>query len=258
MSNDLETKVRNALEKGKPLFEALIADLEREATLIKERDLDPRKLAEEPRVQEARSGAADALEQLASFAKSLDNLVKSYAQDIEKRVDVDSIKEQIASAPAAGRSLIEDHNGQATADRIKVAGEDVKAKVASRAEEGKETVQAAALKGKEDAQALAQQAGDDAQAAANKVKDDAQAAGQKAKEDAQATAHKAKEDAQAAAHKAKESTKEMMAALGWLAAAGTVIYVVFMDEKRRRQAKSLAKAAGSGLLVVANSASKKS
>ncbi len=258
MSNDLETKVRNALEKGKPLFEAIIADLEREATLIKERDLDPRKFAEEPRVQEARSGAADALEQLANFAKSLDSLVKSYAQDIEKRVDVDSIKEQIASAPAAGRSLIEDHNGHAAADRIKVAGEDARAKMASRADEGKETLQAAAQKGYEDAQALAQQARDEAQAAAQKAKEDAQAAAHQAKVDAQEAAHKAKEEAQAAAHKAKESTKEMMAALGWLAAAGTVIYVVFMDEKRRRQAKSVAKAAGNGLLVVANSASKKS
>ncbi len=247
MSNDLETKVRNALEKGKPLFEALIADLEREATLIKERDLDPRKLAEEPRVQDARSGAVDALEQLATFAKSLDSLVKSYAKDIEDRVDLDSIKEQIASAPAAGRTLIDEHHGQATAERIKVAGEDARDRVVSRADEGKETVQAAAQKRKDDAQAIAQQARDDAQAAANKARDDAQAA-----------AHKAKEDAQAAAHKAKESSKEMMAALGWLAAAATVIYVVFMDEKRRRQAKSLAKAAGSGLIVVANSASKKS
>jgi type IV secretory pathway VirB10-like protein len=225
MSNDLETKIRSALEKGKPLFEALIADLEREATLIKERDLDPRKLADEPRIQEARSGAVDALEQLTSFAKTLDSLVKSYAEDLENRVDVDKIKDQIASAPAAGRSLIDDHNGHATADRIKVAGEDAKAKVVSEADRGKESVQAAAHKGKEDAQAAAQ---------------------------------KAKEEAQAAAVKAKDSTKEMLAALGWLAAAGTVIYVVFFDEKRRRQAKSVAKGAASGLIVVANSASKKS
>lgn len=246
MSNELETKVRNALEKGKPLFEALIADLEREATLIKERDLDPRKLAEEPRVQEARSGAVDALEQLASFAKSLDSLVKSYAQDIEKRVDLDSIKDQIASAPAAGRSLIDEHHGQATAARIKGAGEDARHKVVSRADEGKETVQAAAQKRKDDAQAIAQHA-----------RDDAHAAGNKAKADAQAAAHKAKEDAHATAHKAKESSKEMMAALGWLAAAATVIYVVFMNDKRRRQAKSLVKTAGGGLIGVANSASKK-
>lgn len=213
MSNDFETKVRSALEKGKPLIEAVIADLEREATLIKERDLDPRKLADEPRVQEARSTAVDALEHLTSFAKSLDSLVKSYAEDIDKRVDVDKIKEQIAAVPVAGRAKIEDHNGHGAAERIKSAGEDAKSRLASEADKGKETVEAAA--------------------------------------------HAAREDAEAAAHKAKESTKEMVAALGWLAAAGTVIYVVFMDEKRRRQAKTVAKAAGNGLLVVVNSASRK-
>ena len=224
MSNDLETKVRSALEKGKPLIEAVIADLEREATLIRERDLDPRKLAEEPRVQEARSGAVDALEHLTSFAKSLDSLVKTYAEDLEKRVDIDKIKEQLAAAPAAGRSKIEEHNGHGAAERIKTVGEDAKAKLVTETEKGKETVEGAA---------------------------------HSAKEEAQAAAHKAKEEAEAAAHKAKESTKEMIAALGWLAAAGAVIYVVFMDEKRRRQAKSVAKAAGSGLLVVINSAGKK-
>ena len=214
MSNDLETRMRSALEKGRPLIEAVIADLEREATLIKERDLDPRKLADEPRVQDARSSAVDALEHLTSFARSLDSLVKSYAEDIDKRVNVDKIKEQIASAPAAGRSLIDDHNGHGTAERIKVVGEDAKAKVVSGADKGKEKIETVAQKGKE--------------------------------------------DAEAAAHTAKESSKEMIAALGWLAAAGTIIYVVFMDEKRRRQAKSVAKAAGNGLLVVVNSASKKS
>jgi len=224
MSNDLETKMRNALEKGKPLIEAVIADLEREATLIKERDLDPRKLADEPRVQEARSSAVDALEHLTSFAKSLDSLLKSYADDIDKRVDVDKIKEHIASAPAAGRSLIQDHNGHGAAERIKEAGEDAKAKVVSEADKGKAKVVSEADRGKE------------------KI---------------EAAAHRGKEDAEAAAHKAKESTKEMVATLGWLAAAGTVIYVVFMDEKRRRQAKSVAKAAGNGLLVVVNSSSKK-
>lgn len=214
MTNDLETKVRSALEKGKPLLETVIADLEREANLIKERDLDPRKLADEPRVQEARSSAVEALEHLTIFAKSLDSLVKSYAEDIDKRVDVDKIKEQIAAAPAAGRSLIDDRNGSAAAERIKSAGEDAKERVSSETEKGKAKIEAAAQSSKESA-------GD-------------------------------------AAHKAKESTKEMVATLGWLAAAGAVIYIVFMDEKRRRQAKSVAKAAGNGLLVVANSASKKS
>lgn len=225
MSNDLETKLRNALDKGKPLIEALIADLEREATLIKERDLDPRKLAEEPRVQEARSSAADALEHLTSFAKTLDGLIKTYAEDLDKRVDVDKIKEQLASAPAAGRSLIDDHNGHGAADRIKGAGDDAKSKVVSETEKGKEKVEAEA---------------------------------HKVKAEAEAAAHKVKQEAEAAAQKAKDSTKEMLAALGWLAAAGTVVYVVFLDEKRRRQAKSIAKAAGSGLIVVANSGSKKS
>jgi hypothetical protein len=224
MSNDLETRVRAALEKGKPLLEAVIADLEREATLIKERDLDPRKLADEPRVQEARSSAVDALEHLTGFARSLDSLVKTYAEDFDKRLDVDKIKEQLAAAPAAGRSLLDDHNGHAAGERLKVVGEGAKSKLASEGDKGKESVQAAT---------------------------------QKAKAEAEAAAHKAKEEAEAAAHKAKESTKEMLAALGWLAAAGAVIYVVFMDEKRRRQAKSVAKAAGSGLLFVVNSTSKK-
>jgi len=224
MNTDLETKLRSALDKGKPLLEAVIADLEREATLIKERDLDPRKLAEEPRVQEARSSAVDALEHLTSFAKSLDSLVKTYAESLDKRVDVDKIKEQIAAAPAAGRSFIDDHNGHGAGERIKGAGEDAKSKVVSGADKGKERVVAEADKGK------------------MKVEE---------------TVQKGKEEAEAAAHKAKESTKEMIAALGWLAAAGAVTYAIFMDEKRRRQAKSVAKAAGSGLLVVANSASKK-
>lgn len=236
MTNDFESKLRSALEKGKPLIEAVIADLEREATLIKERDLDPRKLAEEPRVQEARSGAIDALEQLTGFAKSLDSLVKSYAEDLDKRVDVNKIKEQLAAAPAAGRSIIGDHNGHGATDRIKEAGEDAKSRVVSEADKGREKVESATHKGKE------------------KV----EFATQKGKVDAEALAHKAREDAEAAAKKAKDSTKEMIAALGWLAAAGGVIYVIFMDEKRRRQAKSFAKAAGSGLLVVANSASKRS
>jgi hypothetical protein len=214
MSTDLETKVRSALDRGKPLIEAVIADLEREATLIRERDLDPRKLADEPRVQEARSSAVDALEQLTAFAKSLDGLVKSYSEQIDKRIDVDKIKEQIAAAPAAGRSLIDDRNGHGTAERIKSASEDAKEKVVSETDKGNAKIDSAAQAGKE--------------------------------------------TAAEAAHKAKQSTKEMVATLGWVAAAGTVVYVVFMDEKRRRQAKSVAKAAGNGLLVVVNSASKKS
>ncbi len=225
MSSDFETKVRGALERGKPLLEAVIADLEREATLIRERDLDPRKLADDQRVQDARSSAVDALEHLTSFARSLDTLVKSYTEEIDKRVDVEKIKEQLAAAPAAGRNLIEEHGGHGATERIKLAGEDAKAKAALEADRGKEKVEAGA---------------------------------HKAKADAEAAAHKARADAEAAAHKAKESTKEMIAALGWLAAAGAVVYVVFMDEKRRRQAKSVAKAAGNGLIVVANSATRKS
>lgn len=213
MSNDLESRMRTALERGRPVIEAVIADLEREATLIKERDLDPRKLADEQRVQDARSSAIDALEHLTSFAKSLDSLVKSYAGDLEKRVDVEKIKEQLSAAPAAGRTLIDEHNGHDLAERVKLVSEDAKAKVVVDADRGREKLESGA--------------------------------------------HKAKEDAEAAAHRARESTTEMLAALGWLAAAGAVVYVVFMDEKRRRQAKSVAKAAGSGLIVVANSASKK-
>jgi hypothetical protein len=213
MSNEIESKVRSAIEKGKPLLEAVIADLEREANLIKERDLDPRKLAEEPRVQEARSSAVEALEYLTGIAKTLDSLGKSYAEDLAKRVDVEKIKQHMTAAPAAEPTLVDDDDGQPTTEQIEVAAEDAKADVAAETEKGKAKVEA--------------------------------------------VASKAKEDVGAVANKAKSSTKEMLAALGWLAAAGAVVYVVFMDEKRRRQAKSVAKAAGSGIIVVANSASRK-
>jgi hypothetical protein len=149
MSSDLEMKVRSALERGKPLIEAVIADLEREATLIKERDLDPRKLADEPRVQEARSAAVDALEHLTEFAKLLDKLVKSYAADIDKRVDVDSIKEHLVAAPAAGKSLLDNANGHAVASRIRTSGDEAKDRVELAAHKSKEQVEAAAHKGKD-------------------------------------------------------------------------------------------------------------
>ncbi len=113
MSSEIDSRFRSAVEKGRPLIEAFIADLEREATVIKERDLDPRKLADEPRVQDARSSAAEALETSPIFAKSLESLIRTYSESIEKRVDVEKIKEQIASAPAAARSVIDDHNGHA-------------------------------------------------------------------------------------------------------------------------------------------------
>ena len=45
MTNEYEAKLKSAAEKARPLLEALLADLDREATLIRERDLDPRKLA---------------------------------------------------------------------------------------------------------------------------------------------------------------------------------------------------------------------
>lgn len=213
MNSELETRMRAALVKAKPLIEAVVADLEREAALIKERDLDPRKLAEEPRVQEARDSAVDALAHLSGFARSLDSLIKTYAEDIDQRVDVDRLREQIAGAPAAGRAYFEEHNGHDVATRIESTGEDARAKIVAEAELSR-------LRAEELAQ-------------------------------------KSKEEAEAAAHKAKESTKEMLAALGWLTAAGAVIYIFLKDGKRRRQATSVAKAAGSGLLIVANSASKK-
>ena len=126
MSNDFEVKFRSALERGKPLIETVIADLEREATLIRERDLDPRRLADEPKIKEARSSAVEALEHLTEFARSLDSLIKSYAADLDKRVDLDSIKEQLASASAAGRSKIGSSNGHDIADRIKSSGDDAR------------------------------------------------------------------------------------------------------------------------------------
>jgi len=233
MSNDLEIRLKQAAEKAKPLIETLLADLEREATLIKERDLDPRKLAEEPKVQDARSAAVDALEHLTAFAKSLDTLVKGLASDVEKKVDaealkdqlasipetarskidVDALKEQLASMPETARSKIDDSHAHGMGDRIKSTGEDAKARLEASAHESREKI------------------------------DDA--------------AQKSKQHVASATHKGKDSATEMLAALGWAAAAGTVIYVVFMDEKRRRQAKSIAKATCNGLLVMVNSASKR-
>jgi hypothetical protein len=214
MANDLETRLKNAIEKARPVIETLVADLEREATIIRERDLDPRKLAGEPKVQEARSAAVDALENLTAFAKSLDTMVKSYTPDIDKRIDVGAIKEQLAAAPGLARSRVESSNGHGVADRLKETGEEAKSRLENTAHESRERVDEAA--------------------------------------------HKSKQQVASAAQKGKDGTTEMLAALGWAAAAGTVIYIVFMDEKRRRQAKSLAKAAGNGLFVVVNSASKKS
>ncbi|HET9660537.1 MAG TPA: hypothetical protein VFP05_09435 [Thermomicrobiales bacterium] len=214
MANDLETRLKNAIEKARPVIETLVADLEREATIIRERDLDPRKLADEPKVQDARNAAVDALENLTTFAKSLDSMVKSYAPDIDKRIDVDAIKEQLAAAPGLARSRVESSNGHGVADRLRESGEEAKSRLENTAHESRERVDEAA--------------------------------------------QKSKEQVTSAAQKGKDGTAEMLAALGWAAAAGTVIYIVFMDEKRRRQAKSLAKAAGNGLFVVVNSASKKS
>lgn len=213
MNNDLETRVRAAIEKARPVLDTLVADLEREATIIRERDLDPRKLTEEPRVQDARGAAVDALENLTAFAKSLDAMVKTYAPDLDKRIDVDALKEQIASAPSAARAHFDASNGQAVSDRLKETGDEARTRLEVAAQESRERVDEAAQKGKDHVTSAAQ--------------------------------------------KGKDSTTEMLAALGWAAAAGTVIYVVFMDEKRRRQAKSVAKAAGNGLLVVVNSAGKK-
>ncbi|MCB1093221.1 MAG: hypothetical protein M9947_13160 [Thermomicrobiales bacterium] len=214
MSNEYESKLRAALEKGKPVLEALLADLEREANLIKERDLDPRKLGDEPRVQEARGAAVDALEHLTALAKSLDSLVKGYGADIEKKIDVDALKGQLSSAQDAAKSKLEDASSHGVTDRIKATGGDARTKVEASVHEGRDRAEAAA--------------------------------------------EHEKDRVAAAASKGKDSTAEMLAALGWATAAVAVIYAVFMDEKRRRQARSVAKAAGSGLIVVMSSATKKS
>ena len=214
MTTDLESRLKSAIDRAKPVFDTLVADLEREATIIRERDLDPRKLADDPKVQDARSAAVDALENLTAFAKSLDTMVKGYAPDIDKRIDVDALKEQLAAAPGIARSRIESSNGHGVTDRIKETGEETKARLETTAHESKERVDEAA--------------------------------------------QKSKEHVAAAAQKGKDGTTEMLAALGWAAAAMAIIYAVFMDEKRRRQAKSFAKAASNGLIVVVNSASKKS
>ncbi len=214
MTTDLESRLKSAIDRAKPVFDTLVADLEREATIIRERDLDPRKLADDPKVQDARSAAVDALENLTAFAKSLDTMVKGYAPDIDKRIDVDALKEQLAAASGIARSRIESSNGHGVTDRIKETGEETKARLETTAHESKERVDEAA--------------------------------------------QKSKEHVAAAAQKGKDGTTEMLAALGWAAAAMAIIYAVFMDEKRRRQAKLFAKAAGNGLIVVVNSASKKS
>ena len=104
MTTDLESRLKSAIDRAKPVFDTLVADLEREVTIIRERDLDPRKLADDPKVQDARSAAVDALENLTAFAKSLDTMVKGYAPDIDKRIDVDALKEQLAAAPGIARS----------------------------------------------------------------------------------------------------------------------------------------------------------
>jgi hypothetical protein len=210
MSTDLESRLKSAIDRAKPVFDTLVADLEREATIIRERDLDPRKLADDPKVQDARSAAVDALENLTAFAKSLDAMVKERAPDIDKRIDVDALKAQLASAPNIARSHLETSNGHGVTEKIKETSGEAKARVETTAQESRERVDEAAQKGKEQVAAAAQ--------------------------------------------KGKDSTTEMLAALGWAAAAVTIVYVVFMDEKRRRQAKSIAKAAGDGLIVVVNSA----
>ena len=56
--------------------------------------------------------------------------------------------------------------------------------------------------------------------------------------------------------KERPATVEMLAALGWAAAAGAVIYVVFMDGSAGEQTKKVAKAAGSGLMSVVNNSNK--
>lgn len=236
MTTEPESKWKIMIEKGKPFFDALLADLEREATLIRERDLDPRNLADEPRVQEARSSAVEALEYLTEFARSMDGLVKTYAADLDKKVDVQAIKEQLAAAPAAGRAYLESADGQAMTEQIKVATEDARAKLEAESVKRKEQIEAAA----------------------DTSKQSVEAAALKSKESVEAAASKGKVEASAVVEKGKDSTAEMLAALGWLAAAGAIIYMVFMDEKRRRQSKKVAKAAASGLLVVASSATKKS
>jgi hypothetical protein len=224
MSSDLESRLKSAIDRAKPVFDTLVADLEREATIIRERDLDPRKLADDPKVQDARSAAVDALENLTAFAKSLDAMVKDHAPEIDKRIDVDTLKAQLAAAPKSARSHFESSNGHGVTEKIKETGGEAKARVEMSAQESRERVDDAA---------------------------------QKSKERVDEAARKSKEQVAAAAQKGKDGTKEMLAALGWVTAAIAIIYVVFMDEKRRRQAKSLAKAAGDGLIVVVNSASKK-
>lgn len=214
MSNDFESRIKNAAEKVKPVIDTLLADLEREANLIKERDLDPRKFAEEPKVKEARSAAVDALENLTAFAKSLDALAKQYASDAEKKVDVDNIKEHLAAAPAAARAKIDESHSHGMGERIRTTGEETLDRLESSAHEQRERVDEAA--------------------------------------------HKGKERISSAAHQGKDDTSEMLAALGWATAAGAVVYIVFMDEKRRKQAKSVCKTACDGLRMVVHTASNRS
>lgn len=156
MTTDLESRLKSAIDRAKPVFDTLVADLEREATIIRERDLDPRKLADDPKVQDARSAAVDALENLTAFAKSLDTMVKGYAPDIDKRIDVDALKEQLAAAPGIARSRIESSNGHGVTDRIKETGEETKARLETTAHESKERVDEAAQKSKEHVAAAAQ------------------------------------------------------------------------------------------------------
>lgn len=224
MSSDIESRLRTIVDKGKPVLEALIADLEREATIIRERDLDPRKLAEEPRVQDARTAVVDALEHLAAFAKSLDGVLKTYADEAEDKIDLSSLKDRVASVPAAGKSLLTHDEGQDLASRVRDETAHAGVRVAERAERGKENLVESVHQGREHAEAAI---------------------------------GKGKDELHSAATRGKETTREMLAALGWLAAAGGVIYVVFMDERRRAQARRLAKAGIDLLTVAASSTSKR-
>lgn len=242
MSNEFESRLKNAIDKAKPLIDAIVADLEREARQIREHDLDPHKLVEERKVQDAKSAGIEALEHLSAFARSLDTLTKQYASDVEQRIDVDAIKEHIAGAPDAARARVVLPHAPDLRERFRASGEDARERLETSAHERRGWV--------DDARERLEASAHEHRGWADDARERLAATAHEHRSRVDDSAHKSREHLASAAHKGKDDTSEMLAALGWAAAAGGVIYVVFMDEKRRNQAKAVAKATCNGLVAV--------
>ena len=136
MTSDLGVTLRSTVERSKPLLDALMADLEREANLIRQRDLDPRNLADQERLGEAQHYLVDALEKATEFAKTFDTMLRSYASSAEKKIDTEALKEQLAAAPLVGRVAPHSGNSQGIAQRVTEPVNEVKVQVSTAAHKG--------------------------------------------------------------------------------------------------------------------------